>query len=232
MSATGVLCAAPAVCLLLGLQVTPGALAAEAKAYVHDTLYVSLRDGQSTEHQILQSGLKSGTPLIVIEEDEETDYSFVRTEAGLEGWVQTQYLTWEPIAQDRLQAAERRMKQATVARDKAAAQAATLGDEVQTLRAELSAAAARSASLEAELADLTRLAANVIEIDEQNKAHTTNLEKMQSEIELLNDLNLELRDSTRQDWFLRGAGVVVAGLLVGFWLARRVYHRRNTGGWS
>jgi hypothetical protein len=63
-------------------------------------------------------------------------------------------------------------------------------------------------------------------------------EQLQNERELLNqqidDLAKgisELRDTSNQDWFLRGAGTIMLGLLFGFWVARRVY-RRQTSNWT
>lgn len=206
--------------------------AAEGTVYIRDTLYVPLRGGQSTEHRILHRGLRSGTALTVLEENPDTEYSLVRTGSGLEGWLPTQYLTTEPIAEEQLEAAQRRAATTAQSSAEANARAQNLEGQIRGLREQLTAAEETTARLETELADLTRLAANVIEIDEQNRAHEGRVGELQREIEHLNQVNVRLGDDTRQDWFLRGAGVVLAGLLVGFWLARRIYNRRNTGGWS
>ncbi|MEX1236901.1 MAG: hypothetical protein WD994_01390, partial [Pseudomonadales bacterium] len=45
------------------------ALSAAATVYIRDTLYVPLRGGQSSEYRILHRGVKSGTPLELIEEN-------------------------------------------------------------------------------------------------------------------------------------------------------------------
>ena len=72
------------------------------EVYIRDTLYVHLRGGESIEHRIIHHGIKSGTPLDRLETNENTGYTRVRTEEGLEGWLLTQYLVEEPIARTQL----------------------------------------------------------------------------------------------------------------------------------
>ena len=48
----------------------------------------------------------------------------------------------------------------------------------------------------------------------------------------LRNANQELVDTSNLQWFLRGAGVVLASLLVGFLIARRIYHKRTNTGWA
>ena len=66
--------------------------------YVRDEIYVPLRGGQSTEHRILHKGIRSGTSLNRMEINEDSGYTHVKLENGLEGWIQSQYLSEEPIA--------------------------------------------------------------------------------------------------------------------------------------
>ena len=51
------------------------------------------------------------------------------------------------------------------------------------------------------------------------------------QIDDLNELTDTLSNDRAQQWFLRGAGAVLIGLLLGFWVARRIYHKRYHGGW-
>ena len=216
--------------LLLTVVLNAGANAEEV--FIRDTLYVPLRGGPSAEHRILHRGLASGTSLTVLEENPDSDYSLVRTANGLEGWLPTQYLSNEPVARDRLESALAQVGDTARARDEAEARVKQLETNTAEMQQRLDAAIASERQLQTELSDLTRLAANVIEIDEDNRALQTRVDALNQEVEALHSANAGLTDSTRQDWFLRGAGVVLAGLLVGFWLARRIYHRRHTGGWS
>ncbi|TFG65971.1 MAG: TIGR04211 family SH3 domain-containing protein, partial [Nitrospirales bacterium] len=78
--------------------------------YISDVLNVPLRSGPSTAHRIIHRGIPSGTQLTILATDEEAGFTQVRTAGGMEGWVTSQYLVREPIARDKLAAAEKRLK--------------------------------------------------------------------------------------------------------------------------
>ena len=108
--------------------------------YISDLLYVPLRSGPSGEHRIIHWGLPSGMALEVLEEDEATKFTRVRTEGGTEGWIPSQYLVDEPVAADRLAQAESEIERLE----------SLLGGDTSTLAVELEEArkeAARNAEV-------------------------------------------------------------------------------------
>lgn len=220
--------------LLLSLVLT-SVLVETARAetmYIRDILYVPLRGGQSSEHRILHRGLPSGTKVERMEINEDTGYSRIRTDQGLEGWLQTQYLVDEPIASEklasvtaRLEELEARHQQALLRLRQASETNVTMGDTTATLQE-------KNEALANEIEEITALAANVIAIDEENKQLNEERDGLLAEIQQLNETNESLLDDDAQHWFLRGAGTILLGLLFGLWVGRRIYHRRNTGGWA
>ena len=199
--------------------------------YVRDTLYVQLRGGQSSEHRILHQGIRSGTVLERLEVNEDTGFSRVRTAGGLEGWVQSQYIVTEPIAEDVLDGIKEKLANVEAEYELVREQIRDQQISSQSYLDQIEALKLENTSLKHELATITDLTSNVIAIDQMN-------EQLQNERELLNqqidDLAKgisELRDTSNQDWFLRGAGTIMLGLLFGFWVARRVY-RRQTSNWT
>jgi SH3 domain protein len=70
--------------------------------YISDVLYVPLRSGKGNQFRILESAMKSGTKLEILEEDEENGWIGVRTADGKEGFVRAQYIIREPTAQLKL----------------------------------------------------------------------------------------------------------------------------------
>ncbi len=200
--------------------------------YIRDTIYVPLRGGQSTEHRILHRGVRSGTALDRLETNEDSGYSLVRMGNGLEGWIQSQYLVDEPIAKDLLQRTNDRLfgletdHQQTLLRFQ----------EMETNRVELAdlndSLRHRNEALTEELNDITQLAANVIAIDEENKQLREEHDSLLGQIDELSVANQELQDTSNQQWFLRGAGTVLLGLLFGFWISRRIYYKRDNSGWA
>lgn len=202
------------------------------EVYVRDTLYVPLRGGQSNEHRILHRGLKSGTALERLETNEETGFSRVRTDNGLEGWLQTQYLVDEPIASSQLESVKSEMVSLDAEHQQTLLSLREAKEVKETLAREQESLTDKNVRLEGELAAITTLSANVIAIDEQNKQLNEDRDALLQEIKDLNDLNEALSDDRAQEWFLRGAGTVLIGLLFGFWLGRRIYNKRSTSGWA
>ncbi len=200
--------------------------------YVRDTIYVPLRGGQSTEHRILHRGLRSGTALERLQTNDESGYTLVKSEGGVEGWIQSQYLVEVPIARDLLKKTEDRLLELEASHQKKLLQQ----QDIETRRVELSdsneALQSKNDTLADELANLTQLAANVIAIDDENQQLRQEHDDLIGQMDALSVANQELQDSSDQQWFLRGAGTILMGLLVGFWLSRRIYHKRGGGGWT
>ena len=212
--------------LLVGmalLTISPFSFADEA--YIRDTLYVPLRGGESSEHRIIHRGIKSGTPLERLETNEQTGYTRVRTGKGLEGWLLTQYLVDEPIASTQLDIVKSELQSL----DTKHQQTLLSLKDVKEARKIL---ADQNELLAEDLATITTLSANVVVIDEQNKRLSEERDVLLQKIKNLNEITNALSDDRAQQWFLRGAGVILIGLLFGFWLSRRIYHKRYSGGWA
>jgi SH3 domain protein len=194
------------------------ALAAAANAqtrYVSDRTIVELRRGPSIEFLIVRN-LEAGTQVQVLEQNEEAGYSRVRVaDQGTEGWILTRFLTAEPIARDRLAAAERNLATART-------RVADLEQQVQTLTADLTARQSELAetrtnhsTVSQELAELRTSAANVVQITEQNESLRQRLIQRDREVEELSAANAALRGRSSQNWFVVGAGVLFVGIVVG-----------------
>ncbi|MBT4162880.1 MAG: TIGR04211 family SH3 domain-containing protein [Gammaproteobacteria bacterium] len=217
--------------LCLGLCLVTTLVAADT-VYIRDTLYVPLRGGQSTEHRILHRGLKSGTKLERLDVNDETGYSRVRVDDNLEGWLQTQYLVDEPIAGDRLDSVTSQFEELETRHQQTLRQLRETNESSDQMSAATEELTGQNEALSKELEDITSLAADVIAIDEENKQLKEEQAGLLTQIDELANANESLLDNNAQEWFLRGAGTILIGLLFGFWIGRRIYHRRNTGGWS
>ena len=91
--------------LFVALVVAAQALAQTETRYVTDRTQVELRRGPSTEYRIVRY-LEAGDRVQVLEQNE--GFSRVKVgEGDTEGWIPSASLIAEPIARDRLAAAER-----------------------------------------------------------------------------------------------------------------------------
>lgn len=202
-----------AVLALLALSIVVPVEA--ATMYISDALTVPMRRGPSTSHRILHAGLPAGTALEVIGEDRDAGFTQVRTPNGTEGWVPTQYLTAEPIARDRLTAANRRIQ--------------TLEGEIKTLRSNFqetrgarTSAESRNADLEKqtkqlqeELAEIRRVSATSIAQYEENKVLKAENAELKAKTTELTARVQRLERSETLRFFLFGGALVVIGLIIG-----------------
>jgi SH3 domain protein len=201
--------------LLVLVAALAAAPALAATLYISDELTVPLRRGPSNQHRILHAGLPSGMALEVISEDRAAGFTQVRTPNGTEGWLPTQYLVGQPVAKDRLAAANRRIE-ALEAQLKSLRENYT---EVRGARTQVESRAGelskQTEKLQAELAEIRRVSATSIANYEENK-------QLKSENQALTQQSTQLTERVRQlernvtlKWFLAGGGLVLVGLVIG-----------------
>jgi SH3 domain protein len=202
-----------AVVLLLALM---SAVSVEAATmYVSDALTVPMRRGPSTGHRIIHAGLPAGTALEVLGEDKAAGFTEVRMSNGTDGWVPTQYLTAEPIARDRLVAANRRIQSLE-------AELKSLRENFQETRGARSSAESRSADLDkqtkqlqAELAEIRRVSATSISQYEENKVLKAENADLKTKTTELTARVQGLERSELLRFFVFGGALVIIGLVIG-----------------
>jgi SH3 domain protein len=181
-----------------------------ATMYVSDQFTVPLRRGPSTSYKILHAGLPSGTALEVLSEDAAAGFTQVRTSNGTEGWIPTQYLSAQPIARDRLAAADRRVD--------------SLEAQLKNLRQSDSRAnelGKQAEKLQAELAELRRISATSIANYEENKQLKASNEALQNQVTQLSERVRQFERNVMLRWLLAGGGLVLLGLLIGVLIKSR-----------
>ena len=200
--------------------------AASQSAWVSDEFEIMLRTGPSTGNAI-QLMVSSGTELEVLERDDESGFTRVRTQGGTEGWVLTQYLMSEPSAREQLETLTSQLTDA-------ASEGASLESQLAAIRGEYAAAERQITSLESEntrlereLADIRRTAADVLAINDQNEELRQELMDSGIRVDTLEQQNRELTSQTRRYWFMTGALVLVVGIILGLWLPRIRWQRRS-----
>jgi SH3 domain protein len=207
-----------ALCLF-GVLVS-GASAQQTR-WVTDEWRINLRSGAGNEYRIIEV-LPTGTTMQLLESGDA--WSRVRIGSGAEGWVPSQYLMSEPPAAQRLQTVQQEL---TGARERIAA----LEAELQQVTAERDSARQQVASLGGARERLTQQldqAREGLELSEENKLLKKQVIDLQRRIQDLESETVRLADRSRQDWFLVGAGVLFAGMLVGIIMTRIRWRRRSS----
>lgn len=204
---------------LIGGLLISGNAAAQEVYYVNDELTITMRRGESTQHQIIRT-LKSGTKLEITETHEDTGFSFARTEDGTEGWVLTRFLTSQPAAKQRLETANSKIKQ--------------LNKELSELRSDLKEANSKRSSLDKtsselekannkltkELTQIKETSRNAIAISEDNQNLREKIIHLETGLQNMEQQNSVLKDRSSRDWFITGTVVTILGILIGLLVPR------------
>ena len=208
-----------------GLSATP--VAAET-AYISDTLTVPLRSGPSNANRILHRGLPSGTRLDVLARDPDSGFVQIRTERGTEGWLPAQYLVDEPIARDRLIAANRRLQSLTVTIEQQKTRLAELSSGKSESDQSNSELNRKVNQLDQELAEVRRSSSGAIAQNEANRELMALNERLRIEVDELVGTISNLENNVQERWLLIGGGLVFAGLVLGI----SIKARPRRSGWS
>jgi SH3 domain protein len=195
-------------------------------AWVSDQFEITLRTGPSTTNAI-ERMLSSGTELAVLERDDESGYSHVRTTGGTEGWVLTRYLMDEPSAREQLERLTQQLTNASAEGASMTSQLTAIRGQHETATRTISELEQDKAGLQAQLEEITRKAANTLAIDEQNQRLQQQLTDADIRISLLEQENEQLTGQTNRNWFITGALVLFGGVLLGLILPRLKFQRRS-----
>ena len=213
------------------LLLTTAEHATAETVYIRDIIYVPLRGGQSQEHRILHRGLRSGLKLERLETNNVTGYSKVKTETGLEGWLENQYLVTEPIAVERLDSITLELEKLETMHQKTLLELREVSGANKNLSAELAKLTESEQKLAREIEEITSLAANTINIDKKNSILNNKHQELKKRVDELSMTNQTLLEKDAQKWFIGGSASVLLGLLFGLWVGRMIYQKNNRGGW-
>ena len=209
--------------MLLGITLT-----AQAETrYVTDELEIDLRSGTSLQHRILRM-IPSGTELEILERDEATGYTKVRTSSGVEGWILSRYLTTTPPARVRLADTEKKLTELEIQSRERMAKLSQSDQEFLKTTEELARLKDENLKLNKQLADIQRTASSALAIDAENKDLKNRLMQTEREQETLRQENMALHDRTARDWFMIGAGVLIVGIILGLIIPRIRVRKRSS----
>ncbi|MGB5202094.1 MAG: TIGR04211 family SH3 domain-containing protein [Sedimenticolaceae bacterium] len=199
-------------------------------AYITDEFKITLRSGESATHRILRM-LPTGERVTVLSSNPDTGYSKVRTSSGAEGFVLTRQLMDQPVARDRLAAAEAEVNALKAAPGELSSRLAKLLEQHKALMREHEELKQAKTQVDQEFAALKRTASNTVRIANERNELRKQVASMTREVEDIKQQNRELENKTAQNWFLIGGGVVVGGILLGLILPHlRVRRRKSSWG--
>ncbi len=206
-------------------------VSAQEYRWVSDVLYVPLRSGKGNKFRILDKGLRTGTRLEFISQDDEGGWTEVRSEKGELGYIRSQYLIDTPTAA--LQLASAKQKLASVE-----SQYKTLKDELnsttnkkQNLSSNLSKLQNENQQLQQELTDIKRISADAVQLHERHQTLMHDHQIIQTELDVLKAENQRLANDSRNTFFFYGACAVGLGAFIA-WIAPSLRRRKRFSEWA
>lgn len=210
--------------LFLVLTLLTAAIA--ESVWVSDIFEVTLRTGPTTSNAI-QMMVESGTELEVLEEDAAAGYTRVRTNGGTEGWVLSRYLMPEASARQQLETLTSQLTSANAEGTSRESQLGAIRGEYDSAKRRIAELEKSESSLQQELAEVRRTAANTLAIDSQNKGLQQQLTDTEIQVNVLEQANDELSGQTTRNWFITGALVLFGGVLLGLILPRMKWQKKS-----
>jgi SH3 domain protein len=217
-----------ALLLICSILLLPQLSLAETR-YVTDVFKITLRSGESTSHKIIRM-LDSGMPLEVLSTNPSNGYSKVRAGSSV-GYVLTRQLMNQPSARSQLARLEKEIEALKAAPGELRTNLANLQKDHRELSQAYKELETIKNKQEQELQSIQRTASNAIRISNERNELRKQVADLTREAEDLKQENRDLSNEATRDWFLIGAGVIIAGILIGLILPHlRFQRRRNSWG--
>lgn len=197
-------------------------LAEVHRAYVIDQAYLQIRSGPGSEYPILKS-LPNGSPVTVINNDIGGGYAELKLKNGIKGYAFNRYLSTQPENQQTT--SEPTATSGSAPRTKPKPQPKTQPDK--ELQSRINTLTMERDQLKDELAELKRHVSGSLDVERQRndlQERLVNLERSNRHLKLENQA---LQDKSSHDWFLLGAGVLFAGILIG-WIFTSLGNRKKS----
>lgn len=214
-----------ALFLICSLLILPQLAQAETR-YVTDIFKITLRSGESTSHKIIRM-LDSGMALDVLSTNPDSGYTKVRAGSTV-GFVLTRQLMRQPSARSQLTGMQNEIDALKAAPGELRTNLANLQKQFRELTQVHKELKTIKGKQEQELQSIQRTASNAIRISNERNELRKQVADLTREVEDLKQENRDLSNEATREWFLIGAGVIIAGILIGLVLPHLRFQRRRS----
>ena len=199
--------------------------------YVTDLIFTPVRTGPGGDYRIINKGLPSGTEVTYYGITDDGVWAEIETKGGTRGYLRAQYLQSNAPRGSQVNALE-----ATLAEE--VARTAQLQRELDEAMGQLTSTdssmntAARELKETREtLAEVKRVSANAIQLDQMTKSLTGKLEEANGRNDLLKLENARLQDRISSNRAIEVVVLIVLGIMIALLVPRLSVKRRRNDGW-
>ena len=197
--------------------------------YVTDLIFTPIRTGPGGDYRIINKGLPSGTEVIYYGTSEDGVWAEVETRGGTRGYLRAQYLQTDIPRANKFNALEAELE---ASRERVATLQQNLDEAMEQLTSSDSDMSSTALTeTRAELAEIKRISANAIQLDQLTKELTGKLEDASARNDLLKLENVRLEDRVSSNQRLEGVLSLLAGIVIALLIPRLTVKRRRNDGW-
>jgi SH3 domain protein len=184
----------------------------DKSVWVSDEFLVPLRSTPCSRCTIVHRGLKSGTEMRLLERVD--GWGHVITNRGVEGWMEGQYLTDQPIARIRVNEQQKELAALKKRNSELDKKVSELSQASKAVRGELDNSQDKKQSLATELAEIREISSDSIALSEQNQQLVKSNHMLQRENDSLKANVDDLQKDQRNESFLYGGLTVFLGAIL------------------
>ena len=193
--------------------------------YITENQEVLIRGGKGNEFKILAIK-KAHAPVELLRD--EGDYSYIRTEGGIEGWVLSRYLTRElpkPLIIDKLNAELEKLRQAN---SNLSQEFQNLAEQKKSLENSSAAFEHKAQDLERQYQDLKAASANVLQLKQAHDMLKEENEQYARSAAELAKKNEQLQSNTALMWYSAGAATLLIGVAIGMFMQSLKHKKKKS----
>ncbi|MDG1507605.1 MAG: TIGR04211 family SH3 domain-containing protein, partial [Luminiphilus sp.] len=199
--------------------------------YVTDLIFTPVRTGPGGDYRIINKGLPSGTEVAYYGLTEDGVWAEIETKGGTRGYLRAQYLQANAPRGSQVNALE-----ATLAGEveRAAQLQRDLDEAMEQLTStdsSMSTAARELEQTRETLAEVKRVSANAIQLDQMTKSLTGKLEDANARNDLLKLENARLQDRISSNRVIEVVVLIVLGIMIALLVPALSVKRRRNDGW-
>jgi SH3 domain protein len=199
--------------------------------YVTDLIFTPVRTGPGGDYRIINKGLPSGTEVTYYGLTEGGVWAEIETKGGTRGYLRAQYLQANAPRGSQVNALEATLAEevertAQLQRDLDEAMA-----QLTSTDSSMSTAARELEQTRETLAEVKRVSANAIQLDQMTKSLTGKLEDANARNDLLKLENARLQDRISSNRTIEVVVLIALGIMIALLVPRLSAKRRRNDGW-
>lgn len=182
-----------------------------ANRYISDQLFTYMHSGPSAKFRIIGS-VNVGTPVNLLQRNAGTGYSQIVDNKGRTGWVESKFLTGQLPASERLPQVEKALKEAQ--------------EELKTI------ASKNQITLDSKQQTLTKHIKTNNELVAQRQDLLNQIQALQTKNNQLQTRIDNQSEEVEMQWFIKGAGVIFAGIVIGLIVPNLPRRKKKNDSWA